>query len=170
MKRLFIAVVILFLGCTAASAQQKGDVYLGGMAGLNIQAGNSGLSSTGIAVQPEVGFFVADKWRLGASVGYVFNGIHTLTVLPNFAYYLPLCDGLYYTPGAEVGFVLAARDGAHPGFGIALSLFSLEFRPTPHFGFTANLSSLSFIALAGAGYNTSLNIGANHSFGVKYYF
>ena len=169
MKRLFIAVVILFISYNAASAQQKGDVYLGGMAGLTIQAGSSGLSA-GFALQPEFGYFVADKCRLGASVGYSFNGIHTFTVLPNFAYYVRLCDGMYYTPGVEAGFVMAARGGAYPGFDIALSLFSLEFRPTKHFGFTANLASFNFLALASAGWSVNFNVGANHSFGVKYYF
>lgn len=169
MKRLFIAAVILFLSYNAASAQQKGDVYLGGMAGLAIQAGSSGLSA-GFALQPEFGYFVADKWRVGASIGYSYNGIHTLTVLPNFAYYARLCDGMYYTPGAEAGFVMAAKGGAYPGFDIALSLFSLEFRPTKHFGFTANLASLNFMAVTSAGWSTTLSIGANHSFGVKYYF
>ena len=169
MKRLLIAVVLLFLSYNVASAQQKGDKYIGGMAGFTFQAGSSGVG-VGVALAPEFGYFVADKCRLSAGIGYSFNGIHTLTVAPSFNYYVRLCDGMYYTPGVEVGFVMAASGGAYAGLGIGLNLFSLEFRPTEHFGFSANLASFSFIALANAGWTTQFNIGTNTSFGVKYYF
>ena len=169
MKRLFIAVAALFIGCNAASAQQKGDMYFGGMAGLAIQAGDG--VGAGLAIQPEFGGFVADKCRLGISVGYTISGgIHTLTACPNFAYYIRLCDGMYYTPGIEAGFVMAISGGVHPGFGAGLNMFSLEFRPTKHFGFTANLVSLNFVALSSAGSVLQFDLGINPTVGIKYYF
>ena len=168
MKRLLIAAALLIMGIGAASAQQKGDKYFGGMAGLAIQAGD-GVGAS-LAIQPEFGGFVADNWRLGISVGYTLNGLHMFTAAPNFAYYARLCDGLYYTPGLEAGFVVAASGGVYPGVGVTLNMFSLEFRPTKHFGFTANLASLNFVALASAGSALTFNLGVNPTVGFKYYF
>lgn len=168
MKRLLIAAALLIMGIGAASAQQKGDKYFGGMAGLAIQAGDG--VGAALAIQPEFGGFVADNWRLGISVGYTLNGLHMFTAAPNFAYYARLCDGLYYTPGLEAGFVVAASGGVCPGVGVTLNMFSLEFRPTKHFGFTANLASLNFVALASAGSALTFNLGVNPTVGFKYYF
>ena len=170
MKRLFIILSTILLGCTVASAQQKGDKYFGGMAGIIMEASDGGFG-LGFAVQPEFGGFVADNCKLGASIGYsLTNGMHILTVAPNFAYYVRLCDGMYYTPGIDAGFVMAISEGAYPGLGVTLNMFSLEFRPTKHFGFTANLASLNFFVLANAGRAATFNLGVNPTVGVKYYF
>jgi hypothetical protein len=170
MKRLFIILSTILLSCTVASAQQKGDKYFGGMAGIIMEASDGGFG-LGFAVQPEFGGFVADNCKLGASIGYsLTNGMHILTVAPNFAYYVRLCDGMYYTPGIEAGFVMAISGGAYPGLGVTLNMFSLEFRPTKHFGFTANLASLNFFVLANAGRAATFNLGVNPTVGVKYYF
>jgi hypothetical protein len=170
MKRLFIILSTILLSCTVASAQQKGDKYFGGTAGVVMEASDGGFG-LGFAVQPEFGGFVADNCKLGASIGYsLTNGMHILTVAPNFAYYVRLCDGMYYTPGIEAGFVMAISGGAYPGLGVTLNMFSLEFRPTKHFGFTANLASLNFFVLANAGRAATFNLGVNPTVGVKYYF
>ena len=170
MKRLLIIAAALILGIGATSAQQKGDKYFGGMAGLAIQAGDGGVGA-GFAIQPEIGGFIADNCRLGVSVGYTISGgIHTLTACPNFAYYVRLCEGMYYTPGLEAGFVMAISGGAHPGLGVALNMFTLEFRPTKRFGFTANLASVNFVALANAGSALQFDLCINPTVGFKYYF
>ena len=169
MKRLLIVAAALILGIGATSAQQKGDKYFGGMAGFAIQAGNG--VGAALAIQPEFGGFVADNCRLGVSVGYTISGgIHTLTTCPNFAYYVRLCERMYYTPGIEAGLVVAASGGVYPGVGVTLNMFSLEFRPTKHFGFTANLASVNFVALANAGSALTFNLGVNPTVGFKYYF
>ena len=169
MKRFLIAAALLIMGIGAASAQQKGDKYFGGMAGLAIQAGDG--VGAALAIQPEFGGFVADKCRLGVSIGYAISGgIHSLTACPNFSYYVRLCDNVYYTPGIEAGFAMAISGGAYPGLGVGLHLFSMEFRPTKHFGFTANLASLNFVALASAGSTLQFNLGVNPTVGFKYYF
>ena len=72
MKRFLIAVALLIMGIGAASAQQKGDKYFGGMAGFAIQAGDGGVGA-GVMLQPEFGGFVADKCRLGVSIGYAIR-------------------------------------------------------------------------------------------------
>lgn len=169
MKRFFIVVVAILLGCSVVSAQQKGDKYFGGMTGIAIQAGDG--VGAGFIIQPEFGGFVADKCKLGISAGYAISGgIHTFTLTPNFSYYVRLCDNVYYTPGIEAGFAMAAAGGAvAAGVGVGLQLFSMEFRPTKHFGFTANLVSLNFVGMEGAA-AINFDLGVNPTVGLKYYF
>ena len=169
MKRFIIVVVAILLGCSVVSAQQKGDKYFGGMAGIAIQAGDG--VGAGFIIQPEFGGFVADKCKLGISAGYaVSGGIHTFTLTPNFSYYVRLCDNVYYTPGIEAGFAMAAAEGAvAAGVGVGLQLFSMEFRPTKHFGFTANLVSLNFVGMEGAA-AINFDLGVNPTVGLRYYF
>ena len=169
MKRFFIVVVAILLGCSVVSAQQKGDKYFGGMAGIAIQAGDG--VGAGFIIQPEFGGFVADKCKLGISAGYAISGgIHTFTLTPNFSYYVRLCDNVYYTPGIEAGFAMAAAEGAvAAGVGVGLQLFSMEFRPTKHFGFTANLVSLNFVGMEGAA-AINFDLGVNPTVGLRYYF
>lgn len=169
MKRFFIVVVAILLGCSVVSAQQKGDKYFGGMTGIAIQAGDG--VGAGFIIQPEFGGFVADKCKLGISAGYAISGgIHTFTLTPNFSYYIRLCDNVYYTPGIEAGFAMAAAGGAvAAGVGVGLQLFSMEFRPTKHFGFTANLISLNFVGMEGSA-AINFDLGVNPTVGLKYYF
>ena len=169
MKRFIIVVVAILLGCSVVSAQQKGDKYFGGMTGIAIQAGDG--VGAGFIIQPEVGGFVADKCKLGISAGYAISGgIHTFTLTPNFSYYVRLCDNVYYTPGIEAGFAMAAAGGAvAAGVGVGLQLFSMEFRPTKHFGFTANLISLNFVGMEGAA-AINFDLGVNPTVGIRYYF
>jgi hypothetical protein len=178
MKKLLI-VLVAVLCCSATSfAQNKGDMYFGGSAGISIQAvGAGGDTAVGaaLAIQPEFGYFVADRLKIGVSLGYgISAGTHSLTVCPNISYYLPLCDGLYYAPGIEFGFALAVADGfTMPGVGFAAHFFTLEFRPSEHFGFSANLLSLNVMSLSKWGVTGSaadFNIGVNPTIGFKYYF
>ena len=169
MKRFFIVVVAILLGCNVVSAQQKGDKYFGGMTGIAIQAGDG--VGAGFIIQPEFGGFVDDKCKLGISAGYAISGgIHTFTLTPNFSYYVRLCDNVYYTPGIEAGFAMAAARGAvAAGVGVGLQLFSMEFRPTKHFGFTANLVSLNFVGMEGSA-AINFDLGVNPTVGLRYYF
>lgn len=179
MKRFLTLLVAVLLCSSAAFAQNKGDKYIGGNIGLTIQSagtsdGDGGVAA-GIGFAPEFGYFVGKNFRLGASIGYELSaGTHTFTIAPNFAYYARLCDGLYYTPGLSVGFALAAAEGmAIPGFALGLELFSLEFRPSEHFGFSANLVSLNVVALSKYGVTmggVGFNLGVNPTVSFKYYF
>ena len=171
MKRFFITVVAIVLGCSAVSAQQKGDMYFGGMTGITIQSTSGNGIGAGFIIQPEFGGFVADKCKLGISAGYAISGgIHSFTLTPNFSYYVRLCDNVYYTPGIEAGFAMAAAGGAvAAGVGVGLQLFTMEFRPTKHFGLTANLVSLNFVAIEGSA-SFNFDLGVNPTVGVRYYF
>ncbi len=179
MKKLLIVLVALLCCSATTFAQNKGDKYLGGYAGMVFQgvASIDGETATAasLAIQPEFGYFVADRLKIGVSLGYgISAGTHSLTVCPNISYYLPLCDGLYYAPGIEFGFALAVADGfTMPGVGFAAHFFTLEFRPSEHFGFSANLLSLNVMSLSKWGVTGSaaeLNIGVNPTIGFKYYF
>ena len=178
MKNFLVIVVAMVLCTSAAFAQNKGDKYIGGYAGVQFQSvsleGDS-VTDAGFQIQPEFGYFVADRLKIGASVGYgITSGVHALTLAPNISYYAPLCKGLYYTPGIELGLAVGFTEGyAVPGFGFSAHLLTLEFRPTKHFGFSANLFSLTYIGLTSDGLllNTvSFNVGLNPSVGFKYYF
>lgn len=178
MKKLLVVLVALLCCTVTTFAQNKGDKYVGGYAGIAVQAvgmdGDSAAAAS-LGIQPEFGYFVADRLKVGVSLGYgISEGIHTLTVCPNISYYLPLCDGLYYTPGVELGFAGGISEGTMiPGLGLVAHFFSLEFRPTEHFGFSANLLSLNFVSLTkyGITVNTaSFNIGVTPTIGFKYYF
>ena len=180
MKKFILAVAFIILGCNVASAQQKGDMYIGGQIGVTVQSVTSdgySESATAFSIQPEFGYFVANRCKVGLSVGYGISAdVHSLTICPNFSYYLPLCDGLYYTQGIELGYAMGKTEGiSMSGLGAALHAFSLEFRPTKHFGFTANILSFNVVALNNSEYNFSstavnCNIGMNPTIGFKYYF
>ena len=166
MKRFLIAVAAIILGCTAASALVKGDKYFGGNLGFTISTS----SSVGVAIQPEFGYFGANNWKIGVDASYTYQGIHAFTLMPNFAYYVNLCDGLYYTPGISLGLALYAGGGVALGFASTLNLFSLEFRPTPRFGFTANIVSFKLGVAEGGGVALGGHLGVNPTVGFKYYF
>ena len=183
MKKFLICIVAL---CAVfnLSAQNKGEKYVGGNLGIattSLIVDGESASAIKFAIAPEFGYFVADKFKVGVSLGYgVESGTHTLEIIPNIQYYARICDGLYYTPGLGFGFVAGFSEGlAMPGFGLSLSLGSFEFRPTPKFGLSVGLLSLSYVYMTykddyyGFKVNTSgvnFNLGINPSVGLKYYF
>lgn len=184
MKKLFVcALAFLAVSAQSVSAQNKGDKYVGGMLGVGVSANIiEGISSTStsVGVAPEFGYFVADKFKVGAGIGYTLSiagaTSHVLTVCPNVAYYVRLCNNFYYTPAFEFGLAYghsAGLDGI--GFGLGLSIVGFEFRPSQHFGLSVNLVSLSYAFLSYPDYGVNsngvtFNLGVNPSVGVKYYF
>ena len=184
MKR-FIICTLAFLSVSAltVSAQNKGDKYVGGMLGVGVSASfveDISATATNVGIAPEFGYFVADKFKVGAGIGYSLNisgaTSHALTVCPNVAYYVKLCNNFYYTPTFEIGFAYGHSEGLNGvGFGLGLSIAGFEFRPSTHFGLSVNLLSLSYVFLSYPDYglnsnNVTFNLGVNPSVGVKYYF
>ena len=183
MKKLLVCIVAI---CTITnlSAQTKGEVYVGGNLGIStasIISGGESASAIKFCIAPEFGYFAANNFKVGVSLGYgIENSTHTLEIMPNIEYYAKICDGFYYTPGIGVGFVAGFGEGiAMPGFGLALALGSFEFHPTPKFGLSVSLLSLSYTHLTykddyyGLRLNTNgvnFNLGINPSVGLKYYF
>lgn len=179
MKRFFIC----FLAITAllsfdASAQDKGDKYVGGIVGVGLTSleGNTSISA-GLGF--DFGYFAAKNLNIGAGVAYTIAAgdsvVHTLTLGPSLSYYVKLCDKFYYIPGLDLAFVYGNTDGINmPGFGVGLNLGSFEFRPTPHFGFAVNLLSFTYMYFSVEGYyginGVNFNLGINPSAGLNYYF
>ena len=149
MKKLIaLTIILLTVGTCSLSAQNKGDMNIGGMLGAGISSSfihgmnNSTTSTINASASFEFGYFIANKLKLGAEASYGFSAdsfnIHAITIGPNITYYARLTDNIFYTPSLTVCFAMAAAVGETiPGFGIGINLFALEFRPTKRLGFTA---------------------------------
>lgn len=182
MKRILLLVLCMTASMTTLYAQNKGDVFLGGIIGggtsTSFLNGESDTTIANVNATLEVGYFVADKLKIGAEFGYALTAgdtdVHALTIGPNMTYYAKLAEKLYYTPSLSVCFAMGiAEEISMPGVGVGLNLFSLEFRPTRRFGFTASLASISYVALFEEGITSStlgINFGINPSVGFRYYF
>lgn len=186
MKRILICSILFIAAFSVASAQQKGDRYIGGS--LNLATTTSildGASSTNVefGLSPEFSYFVANKFRIGLSASFSLaydNGsditTHTLAIGPSLAYYVRLSDNFYYTPEFFIGFEYSGNkyiDGY--GCGIALSIVGFEFKPKPNIGIAFNVLGLgyeffSFPDLDMNGSGVSFQLGLKSSIGFKYYF
>ncbi|MBR5283086.1 MAG: outer membrane beta-barrel protein [Alistipes sp.] len=183
MKKIFLSTItILVLSICNANAQKQGDVYFGGTIGVGtstMSVSKVNTSNFQATITPEVGFFIADKLRLSINLSYGLVSedgdiTHALTAGPTLAYYLPICENLYYTPHFEIGFSYANYGGYEfAGFGVGISALGLEFRPTQHFGFSADLLSFNYIRLLDNKYtinNFNFGLAINPTIGFKYYF
>ena len=102
MKKLFSTLLtLLVISLSTVSAQQKGDIYVGGNLGFGVSSvileGESATAAE-FTVQPNVGYFVADKFMVGLGLGYSVTGgdgaTHILAVGPKLSYFVPICDKL----------------------------------------------------------------------------
>ena len=183
MKKLLICIVAI-CAFSNLSAQTKGDMCVGGNLGVGLSAtmiGGESVSNIKFSLVPEFGYFAANNFKIGVALGYTIeDGSHILEIMPNIEYYVKICNGFYYNPGIGIGFVAGFGYGiAMPGFGVNLSLGSFEFRPTPKFGLSVGLISLSFAYLSYSdsyyrtrldSYGVNFDLGINPSVGIKYYF
>lgn len=182
MKKLFSTlIVLLVMSVSTVFAQQKGDIYIGGNFGVGVTSAIiEGESATAVefAIQPNMGYFVADKFMIGFGLGYSISGgdgtTHALTLGPKLSYFVPLCDKLYYTPSLDILFCCAASDGySIPGFGLGANIVGFEYQPTEHIGLSASLLSLDYVMLSkdGLTINTvDFGLTLSPSIGFKYYF
>ena len=193
MKKIIVSVLALFAFATTLSAQNKGDMYLGGHLGItttSITINSIGQNTTQFSLSPEYGYFVAKNFRIGASLSYELttNGVmmsegnstalHSISITPNIAYYIRIMNSFYYTPSFEIGFVCGIAGGkALPGFGLGLALGSFEFRPSTKFGLSLNILSFNYnmMSYKEEGVKFSVNgvnfsLGMTPSIGLKYYF
>lgn len=185
MKKVLIFVLAI-ASFSMASAQNKGDKYVGGIIGVTTQSaivsGNSA-NTTSFSIAPEFAFFVANRFRIGGTFNYTLGAkgddiTHSVEFGPEIAYYARLCDKFYYVPSLLLCFAynhVAEINGV--GFEVGLGLGSFEFRPTKHFGLALNLLTLSYAYLhyKSGGWNTNghgivLRLGVSPSVGVRYYF
>lgn len=182
-KFIALTIILLTVGTCSLSAQNKGDMNIGGMLGAGISSTfihglNSSTTSTmNASATLDFGYFVANRLKLGIDANYAFSAgdgnIHAVVIGPNITYYARLAENLYYTPSFAVSFALGASAGETiPGFGIGLNLFGLEFRPTEHLGITTSIASISYVELFDFISTSTLgiDIGVNPTIGFKYYF
>lgn len=182
MKKLFSTLLtLLVISLSTVSAQQKGDIYVGGNLGFGVTSAIvEGESATAaeFALQPNVGYFVADKFMVGFGLGYSVTGgdgaTHTLTLGPKLSYFVPICDKLYYTPSLDILFCCVASDGySIPGFGLGANIVGFEYQPTEHIGLSASLLSLDYVMLSKEGLTLNtvdFGLTLSPSIGFKYYF
>lgn len=131
MKKILL-IAALSAACLTMSAQQKGDMAVGGVIGISggssttkaTVAGNStsttSPAATTLTFNPEFSYFAADRLELSIGVSYdmlrsqsgtsndkkLFTTRNLAMLTLGVNYYLPLVDGapLYYTPGISLGF------------------------------------------------------------------
>lgn len=126
MKRIAIVCTLLcFLGVTALSAQNQGDMYISGnisMSGSSSTdiAGNTSTKSPegfSLGLAPQFGYFVIDNLEVHLGLNYVFSKYPNTSldptgrentsmffIQPGVSYYLNVFDNkFFYTPGIDLG-------------------------------------------------------------------
>ena len=192
MRKIIVTILAVFAIATL-SAQDRGEMYLGGNLGIStssISINKAGTNTTDFIIAPEYGYFVAKNFRVGASAAYTLTTgvatgsenattLHTLAIMPNVAYYIRIMNSFYYTPSIELGFVCGVASGSVlPGCGLGLSLGSFELRPSSRFGIAFNLLSFEYTMMkykVGNDQRIGVNgvnfrLGMTPSIGLKYYF
>lgn len=151
MKKFFSLCLCLFLACNlSVNAQSKGDFYVGGNLKFGLTAVDMPVlgseTATHFGIAPEVGYFVADKFKIGLGIAYDYaSETHQMTFMPNIAYYVPIVKNLYYVPELAIGGGFIASHGESQGlFTMSLKLASLEYRPTSKFAFGVGLVNLDY--------------------------
>ncbi len=193
MKKFLVCLLTLAF-TTPILAQNKGNKYIGGNFGIVSSAQTADGSSVtfGLALEPEFGYFVTNKFSIGASVGYALEtankagpASHIITITPKMTYYAKLADNFYYTPTLQLGFACGflgktstSNMVVMPGFGFDLAVGCFEFRPTQKIGLSFNLLGLTYTFLSykeSSYYEYKSNqirfkLGGTTSIGFKYYF
>ena len=115
MKRIAIVCTLLcFLGVTALSAQNQGDMYISGSIGMNgssskLTAGNTTVKSPGgfqMSITPQFGYFIIDNLELHLGLGYSFTkepdddksstNTSLFVINPGVNYYLPIVENKFF--------------------------------------------------------------------------
>lgn len=206
MKIIIIFAAALLLGCSAMSAQNKGDMSVGGIFGFSAGASKTNITSNSTTVKGDnvpsaasfqlngnFGFFFADNWKLGASLGYTFtseptskkddkwlkNRANIVLIGPSISYYVRITDRFFYTPGVGVYCAVGnyktdltssiSHKNSCAGFAMNLELGSFEFKPTSHWGIAVGLVNVSFadVKVEEDSDNYSWTTSTDFSFGIK---
>lgn len=203
MKKALLTLVAIVAVAFTASAQKQGEQHIGANLGYNTGKTNVTLSLRGdnysekesilggdnLGVGVEYGYFVIDNLRVGGRIGYSYtaNGdkSHSLTIMPNIAYYVRLADKFYYTPNFAIGFGLGTTGKDEYTNESLYDVWSCngafspwpEFRPTEKFAMSVSLCSLQYVFLTGDIGQIKVDTGAfsfdllaNAQVGFKLYF
>lgn len=174
MKRTLLTIIAIVAVAFTASAQQKGENYLGLNLGYETSKQWSkvvidatyfdeeqsvtapGGDNFGIGL--EYGYFVANNLLVKLNAYYGLDKLdedvsHSLNVTPGLAYYVRLAKGFYYTPNISLGYIMSATKQTDDsflkanGFAAELQPIAVEFRPTKHFAMSVSLGSLQYAYL-----------------------
>lgn len=176
MKKFLVLCIGMLMACTVTvNAQSKGDMYLGG--NLSLGVSTTGIknfdseTTVGFGIAPEFGYFFANKWKVGMGISYyVQEETHTMSFMPNIAYYVPIVKNLYYVPEFAIGGGFVAANGETEGmFQLSLNLASLEYRPTQKMSFGVGLVNLNYMKFGDA-YNVNFGILTSPTVSFKYFF
>ena len=184
MKKLLACALFAIASCTIVSAQNKGEMYVGGILGVStssFSADETSTSQTYFRIAPEFGYFVRDNLRVGGSLGYSIAPLegrttHTVTIGPNVAYYVKVCDRIYYVPEIGLGFAYASFDGVSGvGLDSEFKFGAFEYRHSAKWSLSLNLMSLDYTTLSFSGENATSNdvafqLGISPTVGFKFYF
>lgn len=205
MKKLVLFVAAALVSMQAINAQSKGEMYVSGS--ITLTAGSTstkvtldgnaskqkGSVPTTFSISPAFGYFVADKFRIGASIGVALqtakaegirNTVTTFLAGPEVAYYIPLVGDLYLTP--ELGLYggtakYSEKEGSTTNstnfgtFAAALNLVQFEYRASDRLGVAIGLINLSYttsskkIEKVKTAINT-FSFSFSPSLSVRYYF
>lgn len=194
MKKLVIVMLCLFTAASLKAQTESGNIFVGGGFGINNNKtetvdGNATVGynrSTTISVRPQVGFFIADNFAIGASVVYSnnvnenidedLNKNNDLQFSPFARYYIPMTEqfSIYGQGAFGIGFrnseivvnntTTDTGDGLITSFGLS---GGLAFFPTEKINVNLGLNILSFSAVNTSIPNSNVeNTNTNFNFGI----
>ncbi len=206
MRKIIMLAAAFVCGCTAMSAQDKGDMSVGGILGFsagstktNVTAGSTTMkgdntpSTFSFQLSGDFGYFFADNWKIGASLGYSLTSqptektddkwlkdrVNLVAIGPSISYYLRITDKFYYTPSFGIFCAIGnyKSDVSHSvthkqacaGFAMGLEMGSFEFKPTSRWGIAVDMVSLSFsdTKVKEDSDHYAWNMGTSFSFGIS---
>ncbi len=171
MKKLIILIAAILIAGSTASAQKKGDMYIGG--GLEFGVGSqttmvlkdtklrvsTDMSSINASFSPTFSYFILDNFRVGGSLILFCDyseheDIYHFFIGPEASYYVRLADNFYYTPeiGFYAGYGAVDLDFSCYNTGIFvtdINAAQFEFRPTRKLGFEVNIAGLEYRIMPG---------------------
>lgn len=141
MKKFFA--IAAFVCCSIVSfGQNKGDMSLTTSLNFEFSNGNhSGItsSSTYFGIGAGANYFVIDNLSVGLNLNYVnSNGSHFF-INPSVAYYIGICDNLYYRPSFIYDLGIEEGSVSHT---FILDVAAFEYRVREHFAVTASVLDL----------------------------
>lgn len=181
MKRILL-IAALLCGTLSLFAQNKGDKYFAFSLGAGFgdqkqELSNGALSTTAsqplttsLSLQGEIGYFIADLFRVGLALGVPFtstpsteadNGDWLMTktvglqINPSIAYYVPLADNLYYTPEVGGAYEIGSYkeeltttntyNADYTGWDLYLHFLALEYRVNEKLALGVGVGALSYV-------------------------
>ncbi len=163
MKKLCMILAALAM-TTGAFAQQ---MWVGGS--LNLSATSN---THNLYIRPSFGYFVADNISVEGTLGLDFNNaFNDYGLVAVGRYWMPVSNGISYTPGLAMDFRVRDYEYADStfNFGLELQLASFNYSINDRWGVTANFCSLNFGSLFDNAY-VNFVLSTSTTLAVRYFF